>query len=202
LVIKEAEMENYDSKDMASLTMTVLMTPDMANFSGKVHGGALLKIIDEVAFACASQYSGHYVTTLSVDEVHFKQAINVGELVTFLAHINVVGRSSMEVGVKVMAQNIPNRTLVHTNSCYFTMVAVDDKGRAVSVPRLQYFTTKGRARYVAAKFRRDLRLEHERRLAAIHQRWNVDSVDEEVLEQQFNNIRQSELMADTLVTSD
>ena len=85
------------------LTMTVLMTPDMANFSGKVHGGAILKKLGEVAYACASRYSGHYVVTLSVDQVRFKQPIHVGELVTFLASINHVGRSSMEVGIKVVA---------------------------------------------------------------------------------------------------
>jgi hypothetical protein len=135
-----------------------------------------------------------------VDEVHFKQAINVGELVTFLAHVNLVGRSSMEVGIKVMAQNIHTRTLVHTNSCYFTMVAVDDSGKSVSVPRLQYFTSKGRARYIAAKFRRDLRLEHERRLTEIHQRWNIEAIDDDVLELQFNKIRQSELIADPFIS--
>lgn len=67
------------------LSMTVLMTPDMANFSGNVHGGAILKLLDQVAYACASRYSGQYVVTLSVDQVTFKQPIHVGELVTFLA---------------------------------------------------------------------------------------------------------------------
>ena len=83
------------------LTMSVLMTPDKANFSGNVHGGALLKMLDEVAFACAKRYAGNYVVTLSVDQVIFKEPIRIGELVTFLASVNYTGRSSMEIGVKV-----------------------------------------------------------------------------------------------------
>ena len=76
----------------AELTMTVLMTPDKANFSGNVHGGTLLKYLDEVAYACASRYAGQYVVTLSVDQVNFRQPVHVGELVTFLASVNYVGR--------------------------------------------------------------------------------------------------------------
>ncbi|WP_223240038.1 acyl-CoA thioesterase, partial [Acinetobacter baumannii] len=85
--------------DQSELTMSVLMTPDMANFSGNVHGGTILKLLDQVAYACASRYSGSYVVTLSVDKVNFKEPIYVGELVTFLASVNHVGRTSMEVGI-------------------------------------------------------------------------------------------------------
>ena len=83
------------------LSMTVLMTPDMANFSGKVHGGALMNLLDRVAFSCTSRFSGRYAVTLSVDQVTFKQPINVGELVTFRAAVNHAGRTSMEIGVRV-----------------------------------------------------------------------------------------------------
>ena len=83
------------------LKMSVLMTPDMANFNGNVHGGDLLKLLDQVAYACASRYSGQYCVTLSVDKVTFKEPIHVGELVTFLASVNLVGRTSMEVGIRV-----------------------------------------------------------------------------------------------------
>ena len=79
------------------LSMTVLMTPDMANFSGNVHGGTILKYLDSVAYACASRYSGSYVVTLSVDQVMFLQPIHVGELVTFLAsdHCSYISGSSI-----------------------------------------------------------------------------------------------------------
>ena len=78
------------------LSMTVLMTPDTANFSGNVHGGTILKLLDQAAYACASRYAGRYVVTMSVDQVTFRQPIHVGELVTFLAAVNFTGRSSME----------------------------------------------------------------------------------------------------------
>ena len=106
--------------------MTVLMSPDMANFSGNVHGGAILKLLDQVAYACASRYAGRYVVTLSVDQVMFLQPIHVGELVTFLASVNHTGKSSMEIGIKVIAEEIRSQVVRHVNSCFFTMVAVDD----------------------------------------------------------------------------
>lgn len=139
------------------LSMTVLMTPDMANFSGKVHGGAILKKLDEVAYACASRYSGHYVVTLSVDQVLFKQPIHVGELVTFLATVNHAGRSSMEVGIKVVAENIRDKVIRHTNSCYLTMVAVDDSGKPARVPPLRLETPLQKLRFEKAALRKTLR---------------------------------------------
>ena len=87
------------------LTMTVLMTPDTANFAGNVHGGTILKLLDQVAYACASRYAGRYCVTLSVDQVTFRQPIHVGELVTFLAAVNYTGTTSMEIGVKVITEN-------------------------------------------------------------------------------------------------
>ena len=120
--------------DPRKLEMTVLMTPDMANFSGKVHGGALLNLLDRVAFSCASRFSGSYAVTLSVDQVMFKEPINVGELVSFRASVNHAGRTSMEIGIRVEAEDIRQGTRRHTNSCYFTMVAVDEEGRPAPVP--------------------------------------------------------------------
>lgn len=141
----------------SQLQMTVLMTPDMANFSGKVHGGAILKLLDEVAYACASRYSGQYCVTLSVDQVTFKEPIYVGELVSFLASVNHVGRTSMEIGIRVEAQNIRERTVRHTNSCYFTMVAVAD-GKPVAVPPFEPQTDLEKRRYEAAIKRKCQRL--------------------------------------------
>ena len=106
--------------------MTVLMTPDTANFSGNVHGGTILKQLDQVAFACASRYAGSYVVTMGVDQVTFRQPVYVGELVHFLASVNYTGRSSMEVGIKVVAEDIREKVVRHVNSCFFTMVSVDD----------------------------------------------------------------------------
>lgn len=116
--------------------MTVLMTPDTANFSGNVHGGSILKMLDEVAYACASRYAGRYVVTLNVENVTFREPIHVGELVTFLANVNLTGRTSMEIGIKVIAENIRTQLTRHVNSCFFTMVAVDDDKKPVAVPEL------------------------------------------------------------------
>lgn len=149
------------------LAMTVLMTPDMANFSGNVHGGNLLKYLDQVAYACASRYAGCYVVTLSVDQVNFRQPIHVGDLVTFLATVNYTGRSSMEVGIKVVAEDIHKRLVRHTNSCFFTMVAVDEHGKSVAVPPLQPQTAEGKRRFAQAQQRRALRQELEARYQAI-----------------------------------
>ena len=149
------------------LSMTVLMTPDMANFSGNVHGGTILKLLDQVAYACASRYAGRYVVTLSVDQVMFRQPIHVGELVSFLAAVNYTGTSSMEIGVKVVAENIRNQVVRHANSCFFTMVAVNDKGKPTSVPPLVPETPDEHRRFAAAKLRRELRQDLERRFKAI-----------------------------------
>ncbi|GAB3186251.1 acyl-CoA thioesterase [Hydrogenophaga aquatica] len=149
------------------LTMTVLMTPDTANFSGNVHGGTILKLLDQVAYACASRYAGTYVVTLSVDQVMFRQPIHVGELVTFLASVNHTGTSSMEVGIKVIAENIRTQEKRHVNSCFFTMVAVDDERKPVAVPPLRPFTPDERRRHAAAEVRKTMRREMEQRFAAI-----------------------------------
>ena len=133
-----------------TLSMSVLMTPDKANFSGNVHGGDILKYLDQVAYACASRYCGHYVVTMSVDQVLFKHAIPVGSLVTFLASVNYTGRTSMEVGIKVLAENIHTRTVRHTNSCYFSMVAVDAEGKPLAIPPLELSTDEARARFLKA----------------------------------------------------
>ncbi|SDD99307.1 uncharacterized domain 1-containing protein [Paracoccus isoporae] len=153
--------------DKRGLEMTVLMTPDMANFSGKVHGGALLALLDRVAFSCASRFSGEYTVTLSVDQVTFKEPIHVGELVTFRAHINHTGRTSMEVGIRVEAENIRRATRRHTNSCYFTMVAVDERGQPVPVPPLELDDVHSRRRWKAAEARREIRREIAERQAAL-----------------------------------
>ena len=139
------------------LTMTVLMTPDTANFSGNVHGGNILKLLDQVAYACASRYAGTYVVTMSVDQVTFRQPIHVGELVTFLAAVNYTGRTSMEIGIKVVAENIRTQETRHVNSCYFTMVAVGDDNKPVPVPPLRPFTPDERRRHAGAIARKQAR---------------------------------------------
>ncbi len=139
------------------LTMTVLMTSDMANFGGNVHGGKILSLLDNVAYACASRYSQRYVVTLSVDQMFFKEPIHVGDLVTFRACINYTGRTSMEVGIRVEAEALRSGHRRHTNTCYFTMVALDDQRRPTSVPALSIDNAEERSRHAAALRRLDQR---------------------------------------------
>jgi acyl-CoA hydrolase len=150
------------------LSMTVLMTPDMANFAGNVHGGTILKFLDQVAYACASRYAGCYVVTLSVDQVMFRQPIHVGELVSFLASVNYTGNTSMEIGIKVLAENIRTQAVRHANSCFFTMVAVDEERRPVPVPAIRPFSPDEKRRYAAAIARKKLRQELEQQYSALH----------------------------------
>lgn len=138
-----------------ALSMTVLMTPQYANFSGNVHGGRILQLLDEVAYACASKYARQYVVTLSVDRVVFREAIHVGELVTFDAGINYVGRTSMEVGIRVTTEDVTTQRIRHTNTCYFTMVALDQDRQPVAVPALQPQTPEEKRRWDKAIRRRE-----------------------------------------------
>ncbi len=137
----------------SQLVTTTLMTPEFANFAGNVHGGHVLRLVDQIAYACAARYAEEYCVTRSVDRVDFKVPVRVGDLLTMRAQINLVGRTSMEVGVRVEAQDLQGGPIRHTNSCYLTMVAVRD-GRSTPVPPLVCQTEDDRARRERAQLRR------------------------------------------------
>ncbi len=158
-MVKEIVVPETDPTQR-TLEMSILMTPDYANFIGNVHGGDLLRLLDQVAYACASRYSGHHCVTLSVDKVLFKEPIHVGELVTFRASVNYTGRTSMEIGIRVEAQNIQTRAIRHTNSSYFTMVAVDN-GTPVKVPSLSPENDLQKLRFERARKRKIASLKGE-----------------------------------------
>ena len=129
-------MSNFKTVNASRVTISQLMLPSHTNFSGKIHGGYLLSLLDQIAFACASKYSGNYCVTASVDTVNFLNPIEVGELVTLKASVNYVGNSSMIVGIRVEAENIQTGKVKHCNSSYFTMVAKDEFGKNTKVPGL------------------------------------------------------------------
>lgn len=156
------------SHQQKQLTMTILMTPDMANFSGIVHGGALLQLLDRAAYACAARYAKSYVVTASLDQVSFKAPIKVGELVTLYANVNYVGRTSMEVGIKAVAEDLKSQEQRHTTSCYFTMVAKDDEGNSTPVPTLELITELDNKLYQAGKMRLEMRREINQRNLELH----------------------------------
>lgn len=117
------------------LSTTTLMTPELANFAGNVHGGHILRLVDQIAYACAVNFCGEYCVTLSVDRVLFKVPVAVGDLITMKAQVNRTGTSSLEVGVRVEARDLRGGPTRHTNSCFLTMVALQD-GKPRTVPLL------------------------------------------------------------------
>lgn len=129
-------MKKYKTSKESRVTISELMLPSHSNFSGKIHGGYILSLMDQIAFACASKHSEMYCVTASVDRVNFLKPIEVGELVTLKASINYVGRTSMVIGVRVEAENIQTGTIKHCNSSYFTMVAKNEKGESTQIPGL------------------------------------------------------------------
>ena len=129
---------NRTFKTVASSNIRIseLMLPSHTNFSGKIHGGYILSLLDQIAIACASKFSVNYCVTASVDTVNFLKPIEVGELVTMKACVNYVGNSSMIIGIRVEAENIQTGKIKHCNSSYFTMVAKDKEGNSMLVPGL------------------------------------------------------------------
>ena len=126
----------FKTVEASRISISELMLPSHSNFSGKIHGGYILNLMDQIAFACASKHSETYCVTASVDTVDFLRPIEVGELVTMRASINHVGNTSMVVGIRVESENIRTGKNKHCNSSYFTMVAKDDHGKSVPVPGL------------------------------------------------------------------
>jgi len=160
-------MENIE--DNRTIIMAELMTPDKANFLGNVHGGHLMSILDRVAAACAQRYSRKHCVTLSVDRILFKEPIYIGELIICYAKVNYVGNTSMEIGIRVMAENLLTGSKRHTNTCYFTMVAVDENLRPSKVPTLELRNEDEVYHFEAAKRRRELQREYESKSLKVRQ---------------------------------
>ncbi len=126
----------FKTTDESEITLTELMLPSHSNFSGKIHGGFILSLMDKAAFASASKFSGSYCVTASVNKVDFLNPVEVGELLTLRARINYTGNTSMVVGIRVESQNIQTGEIKHCNSSYFSMVAKDENGNSFKVPGL------------------------------------------------------------------
>ena len=138
--------------------MAELMMPQHANLMGNVFGGVILALVDRVAAVCAIRHSHRQCVTVSVDKVDFREPIHVGELITAFARVNFAGKTSMEVGVKIVAENVLTGEKRHTNSCYVTYVALDDTGRPTEVPPIVPETPDEKRRYERAAKRRATRV--------------------------------------------
>ncbi|MGI8497471.1 MAG: acyl-CoA thioesterase [Gemmatimonadaceae bacterium] len=136
-----------------------IMMPQHANNLGHVFGGVILSMMDRSAAVAAIRHARQSCVTVSVDRVDFREPIHLGDLVVMKASVNFVGRTSMEIGVRVEAENLATGARRHTNSCYLTFVAVDRNGRPVPIPSVIARTEDEKRRYAAAQERRRRRMD-------------------------------------------
>ncbi|RYG33006.1 MAG: acyl-CoA thioesterase [Chitinophagaceae bacterium] len=149
-------MPQFKTVEESQTTLTELMIPSYANFGGKIHGGIIMSLMDKVAYVCAAKHAGNYCVTASVDDINFLAPVGVGELVSLHASINHVGKTSMVVGIRVTSQNVKTGTLTHTNTSYFTMIAMDENSRPFEVPGLILKTHEQVRRFYQAYNRKEL----------------------------------------------
>lgn len=154
----------FKSVSFSRTTITELMIPAYANFGGKIHGGILLSLMDKVAYACAAKHAGTYCVTVSVDSVDFRLPVDVGDLVSLHASVNYVGRTSLVIGIKVIAENVKRGSVKHTNTSYFTMVAKDDDDKPFVVPGLILENREDVRRFLEAIKRKELKAAYNREL--------------------------------------
>jgi uncharacterized protein (TIGR00369 family) len=153
----EASSPEPKPVSFSQTTLTELMIPSYANFGGKIHGGILLSLIDKVAYACASRHAATYCVTVSVDGVDFLKPVEVGDLVSLMASVNYVGRTSLVIGIRIIAENVRNGIQRHTNTSYVTMVAKGEDDLPAVVPPLLLENQEDARRFLEAMKRRELK---------------------------------------------
>ncbi len=167
-------VQSAKSAKHSQTTITELMIPSYANFGGKIHGGILLSLMDKVAYACASKHAGNYCVTVSVDTVDFLMPVEVGDLVSLKASVNYVGRSSLVVGIKVIAENVKKGMVKHTNTSYFTMVAKDESDKPTMVPPLMLESKEDIRRFVEAIDRKEIKRSSQNDMQQSKQDWSLN----------------------------
>jgi acyl-CoA hydrolase len=158
LTVGDSKLEEARPVSQSRQMMTQLASPQDANLRGNVFGGVVLAAVDKIAYVCATRHSHCPTVTASFDQVDFRSPIEIGEIVTLKASVNYVGRTSMEIGVRVTAESVSGGEPRHTNSCYVTMVALDENGKPKAVPRLILEDEVDYRRYLDAVERRKARL--------------------------------------------
>ena len=148
---------SYKPVSFSETTITELMIPSYSNFGGKIHGGILLSLMDKVAYVCSAKHAGNYCVTASIDTVDFLQPVEVGDLVSLMAAVNYVGKTSLVVGIRVISENIKTNKIYHTNTSYFTMVAKDEHNQPVQVPGLILENRNQVRRFFEARSRKQLK---------------------------------------------
>ncbi len=162
-----ADQSTYKPVRFSETTITELMIPSYSNFGGKIHGGILLSLMDKVAYVCAAKHAGNYCVTASIDTVDFLEPVEVGELVSLLASVNYVGKTSLMVGIKVISENVKTNVVKHTNTSYFTMVAKDENNKPVQIPGLILENKDQVRRFIEARRRKEIKQNYKKELLQI-----------------------------------
>lgn len=150
--------EQFYPVKASQIVLRELMIPSYENFGGKVHGGVVLSLMDKIAYACAAAHSKAYCVTASVDKVDFLNPVEVGDILCLYSSVNYTGKSSMEIGIKVVSENFKKGTVLHTNTSYFTMVAVNpDTKSPEPVPGLILESEEEVRRFLKGRLRRNAR---------------------------------------------
>jgi acyl-CoA hydrolase len=158
-------MEGKTVKD-SQVILNQLMLPEDANYMGNVHGGVIMKLVDNTAGLCAMRHAQHQVVTVAIDSMTFYSPVHVGNVLTLSASLNWVGRSSMEVGVRVVAENPLTGECTHTNTAFLVYVSLDNTGKPVEAPPLILETDEERRRWAEAEMRQQRRLERRQAKSA------------------------------------
>lgn len=144
----------------STTALSEVMMPVHANHYGSVHGGTILKLVDEAAFVAATKHARKNVVVASMDHIEFKHPVNVGDLITLRASIFHVGRSSMDVEVKIDAEHLKEGRRFTVGSAYLTMVALDENKKPAEVPRLLLQTKAELAKSRQLRLKRQRRIKH------------------------------------------
>ncbi|MCD4684899.1 MAG: acyl-CoA thioesterase [Anaerolineae bacterium] len=147
--------------------LSLLMNPEHANRLGNVHGGVIMKLVDEAGGFATMRHSRSPVVTVAIDTMTFDQPIHVGDYVTLTAELTYTGRTSMEVCVLVTAENPLTGIVTHTNSAYLVYVAINPQGRPHPVPALCIETPEEQLRYEQGRERQAERIQHQQREKAL-----------------------------------
>lgn len=140
------------------IQLAQMMMPEHANTHGNVHGGWIMKLVDEAGALASTRHAAHRTVTVAIDQMVFRHPIHIGDLVLFNAEVTYAGRTSMEVEVHVIAENPISSEQIHTNAAYLVYVAIDDKGRPTRIPSLIAETPEEQTRMDAAMERHVRRL--------------------------------------------
>ncbi|MEY2817389.1 MAG: acyl-CoA thioesterase [Chloroflexota bacterium] len=152
-------MSKAKTSHASRVYLSQLMQPEHANHHGNVHGGWIMKLVDEAGALACMRHAQTRVVTVAVDSLVFREPIKIGDLVTFTAEVTYTGRTSMEAEVQVIAENPITGERTHTNTAYLVYVGLDDKDRPTVIPQLVAETEEDKARLELAKQRQQRRIQ-------------------------------------------